>query len=60
MASLDFQTPYLRTVLGFIGLRDVRTIAHIHNFDIEQNDRRLSTSKQAAIELVEAATGVAS
>ena len=50
-AELDFQEPYLRRVLGFIGLTNV-TFIHAEN----QGKPNLATaSKAAAIEKIEAA-----
>ena len=52
MASFDFQEPYLRHILGFIGLRDIHLLAHVHDQDAARNAARLEASRSLAVALV--------
>lgn len=53
LSALDFQEPYLRHILGFIGLRDLRVVAHVHDHDADVNRRRLDESMAVAAALVD-------
>ena len=55
-AALDFQEPYLRAMLGFLGITDV-TFVHAEglNIDPETATRGLNAARQALADLVPAA-----
>jgi FMN-dependent NADH-azoreductase len=55
-AALDFQEPYLRAILGFVGMKDV-TFVHAEGLAIDPDTakRGLNSARQALIGLVPAA-----
>jgi FMN-dependent NADH-azoreductase len=52
-AALDFQEPYLRTILGFVGITDV-TFVHAEGLAIDPDTaaRGLAAARRVVAELV--------